>query len=79
MHGTANKIVDVAYSGWCPEERGVDSRRRNAMWIAGDTQGCGNRDLGAWRPARSDDTRQREVLGGANSPPELAYAARVEA
>jgi len=40
---------------------------------------AGNRDLGAWRPARSDDTRQREVLGGANSPPELAYAARVEA
>jgi len=31
------------------------------------------------RPARSDDTRQREVLGGANSPPELVYAARVEA
>jgi hypothetical protein len=79
VHGTANKLVDVAYSGRGPEERGVDARRRNAVWIAGDTQGRGNRDLGAWRPARSDDTRQREVLGGASSARELAYAARVEA
>jgi hypothetical protein len=39
MHGTANKFVDVPYSGRCPEERGVDSRHRIAVWTAGDTQG----------------------------------------